>query len=241
MSQGATPVTYGRLYGVGVGPGDPELLTRKALRVLQQVPVICVPQSERSRQSYAFQIVEGFLNLAKQEVLRVPFPTDDAQGAAKTWRVATETLAARLCRGQDVAFLTEGDPMLYGTFAYLLENMTATHPDLPLEIIPGVSSVTAAAARAGVSLAAPGQRLAILPAAYGIGDVQEATANYDTVVLMKVNRALLQALADPDQLGLGGKCVYVRRATTPQEQVVWDLRQVSRDDPDYFSLLIVKR
>jgi precorrin-2/cobalt-factor-2 C20-methyltransferase len=241
MSQGATPVTYGRLYGVGVGPGDPELLTRKALRVLQQVQVICVPQSERSVQSYALQIVQGFLDLARQEVLRLTFPTDDAQGAARTWRAATETIAARLYRGQDVAFITEGDPMLYGTFAYLLENMTATHPDIPLEIIPGVSSITAAAARAGVPLAAPGQRLAILPAAYGIGDLQEATANFDTVVLMKMNPALLQAMADPDQLGLAGKCVYVRRATTPQEQVVWDLRQVSRDEPDYFSLLIVKR
>jgi precorrin-2/cobalt-factor-2 C20-methyltransferase len=241
MSEGATPAACGRLYGVGVGPGDPELLTRKALRVLQQAPVICVPQAERSRESYALQIVQGFLDLAKQEILRVPFPTDDAQGAAKTWRVATETIAARLCRGQDVAFLTEGDPMLYGTFAYLLENMTATHPDIPLEIIPGVSSITAAAARAGVPLAAPGQRLAILPAAYGIDDLQEATAHYDTVVLMKMNRALLQALDDPAQLGLAGKCVYVRRATTPREQVVWDLRQVSQEESDYFSLLILKR
>jgi len=209
--------------------------------VLQQVPVICVPQSERSRESYALQIVRGFLDLTKQEVLRLPFPTDDAQGAAKTWRVAAETIAARLCRGQDVAFITEGDPMLYGTFAYLLEHITATHPGLPLEIIPGVSSITAAAARAGVPLAEPGQRLAILPAAYGIGDLQEATASYDTVVLMKMNRALLQALADPDQLGLAGKCVYVRRATTPREQVVWDLRQLSQKEPDYFSLLILKR
>jgi precorrin-2/cobalt-factor-2 C20-methyltransferase len=140
-----------------------------------------------------------------------------------------------------VAFLTEGDPMLYGTFAYLLENITAAHPDLPLEIIPGVSSITAAAARAGVPLAEPGQRLAILPAAYGIGDLQETTASYDTVVLMKMNRVLLQALADPDRLGAAGKCVYVRRATTPREQVVWDLRQVSQGEPDYFSLLIVKR
>ena len=234
-------VSFGCLYGVGVGPGDPELLTRKALRVLQQVPVICVPQSERSGQSYALQIVQGFLDLARQEVLRVPFPTDDAQGAAKTWRVATETISARLCRGQDVAFITEGDPMLYGTFAYLLENMTATHPAIPLEIIPGVSSITAAAARAGIPLVAPVQRLAILPAAYGIDDLQEATAQCDTVVLMKMNRVFLQALSNPDQLGLAGKCVYVRRATTPREQVVWDLRQVSQGEPDYFSLLIVKK
>jgi precorrin-2/cobalt-factor-2 C20-methyltransferase len=226
---------------VGVGPGDPELLTRKALRVLQQVPVICVPQSERSGQSYAFQIVQGFLDLARQEVLRLTFPTDDAQGAAKTWRVASETIAARLYRGQDVAFITEGDPMLYGTFAYLLENITDTHPDLPVEIIPGVSSITAAAARAGIPLAAPGQRLAILPAAYGIDDLREATAHCDTVVLMKMNRALLQALANPDQLGLAGKCVYVRRATTLREQVVWDLRQVSQGKLDYFSLLILKK
>ncbi len=231
----------GCLYGVGVGPGDPELLTRKALRILQQVPVICTPQSVNSNESYALEIVSEFLDRSKQEILRLTFPTDDAEGAAGVWRRGAETIAERLLAGQDVAFITEGDPMLYSTFAYVLEGITSAHPSIPVEIVPGVSSVMAAAASAAIPLVTHGQRLAILPAVYGIDDLREAIANYDTIVLMKVNSVLLDALVNLERLGLAGKGVYVRRATTEQEQVVSDLSQLSAEDLDYFSLLIIRR
>jgi precorrin-2/cobalt-factor-2 C20-methyltransferase len=99
----------------------------------------------------------------------------------------------------------------------------------------------AAAASAGVPLVTHGQRLAILPAVYGIDDLREAIASYDTIVLMKVNRTLLQALASLERLGLAGKGIYVRRATTAREQVVRDLNQLSEEDLDYFSLLIIRK
>jgi len=233
--------TNGCLYGVGVGPGDPDLLTLKALRILQRVPVICAPQSETRQESYAFNIVQDFLDLSKQEILRIPFPTDDAEGAAQVWREAAETLAAILQQGKDVAFITEGDPMLYSTFPYVLEGIVSAYPDIPVEIIPGVSSVMAAAARAVVPLVSHGQRLAILPAVYGIDDLHEAIVHYNTIVLMKVNRTLLSALAHLERLGLAGKAIYVRRATTSREQVVRDLQQLSDEDLDYFSLLIIRR
>ena len=235
------PSPYGCLYGVGVGPGDPELLTLKGLRVLQRVPIICVPQSETRQESYALNIVRGFLDLSKQEILRIRFPTDDAEGAAEVWHAAAATIAGRLQQGGDVAFITEGDPMLYSTFSYVLEGITLEYPEIAVEIIPGVSSVMAAAARAGVPLVAHGQRLAILPAVYGIDDLREAIVHYNTIVLMKVNRTLLLALAHLERLGLAGKAIYVRRATTPREQVVRDLQQLSDDDLDYFSLLIIRR
>ena len=131
--------------------------------------------------------------------------------------------------------------MLYSTFAYVLESVCAKYPEVSVEIIPGVSSVMAAAASAGVPLVTHGQRLAILPAVYGIDDLSEAIASYDTVVLMKVNRTLLQALANLEQLGLAGKGIYVRRASTAREEVVTDLGRLSEEDLDYFSLLIIKR
>jgi precorrin-2/cobalt-factor-2 C20-methyltransferase len=155
--------------------------------------------------------------------------------------MAAETLAGRLHQGQDVAFITEGDPMLFSTFSYVLESIRTNYPEITVEIIPGVSSVMAAAARASVPLVTHGQRLAILPAVYGINDLQEAIANYDTIVLMKVNRVLLDALANLEKLGLAGKGIYVRRATTAREQVVQDLQQLTEEDLDYFSLLIIKR
>ena len=236
-----TSMGTGRLYGMGVGPGDPELLTLKAQRILQQVPIVCVPQAETSNDSYALSIVREFLNLEKQEILRIPFPTDDEEAAGEVWHGAAETLAERLYTGQDVAFITEGDPMLYSTFSYVLESIRANHPEISVEIVPGVSSVMAAAASAVAPLVTHGQRLAILPAVYGIDDLRQAIASYDTIVLMKVNRTLLEALANLEKLGLAGKGIYVRRASTAREQVVRDLQQLSEENLDYFSLLIIRK
>ena len=241
MSSAARPLNYGRLYGVGVGPGDPELVTLKAQRVLQSVPLVCVPQADASADSFALSIARSFIDTDRQEILRFAFPTDDAEAAADVWETAAATLAGRLQQGQDAAFITEGDPMLFSTFSYVLESIKANYPEIAVEIIPGVSSVMAAAARARVPLVTHGQRLAILPAVYGIDDLREAIANYDTIVLMKVNRVLLDALANLESLGLAGKGIYVRRATTAREQVVQDLRQLTAEDLDYFSLLIIKR
>ena len=241
MSSAARPLNYGRLYGVGVGPGDPELVTLKAQRVLQSVPLVCVPQADASADSFALSIARSFIDTDRQEILRFAFPTDDADAAADVWETAAATLSGRLQQGQDAAFITEGDPMLFSTFSYVLESIKSNYPEIAVEIIPGVSSVMAAAARARVPLVTHGQRLAILPAVYGIDDLREAIANYDTIVLMKVNRVLLDALANLESLGLAGKGIYVRRATTAREQVVQDLRQLTAEDLDYFSLLIIKR
>ena len=241
MAADGSSTTLGCLFGVGVGPGDPELLTLKALRVIQAAPVICVPQSETQQDSYALGIIRQFLDLDKQELMRLVFPTDDPTGAAEVWREAGQLVADRLQLGQDVAFITEGDPMLYSTFYYVLESICSALPDSPVEIVPGVSSVMAAAASGCIPLATQGQRLAVLPAVYGIDDLSEAIASYDTIVLMKVNRTLMQALAHLESLGLAGKATYVRRASTAGERVVHDLRQLSDEDIDYFSLLIIRR
>ena len=239
-SEGSEKLACGRLYGVGVGPGDPELLTMKARRILQSVPLICVPQAETSRDSYALSIVREFICHEKQEIVRLFFPTNDERKAGDVWRNAAAMLAARLESGNDAAFITEGDPMLYSTFLYVLASFQANHSNLRVEIIPGVSSVMAAAASSGLPLATHDQSLAILPAAYGVDKLREAIAIHDTVVLMKVNRTLLKALSDLEDLGLDGKAVYVKRASTDREQVVRDLGKLGAEDLDYFSLLIIR-
>ena len=241
MTEGRWEKAWGRLYGIGVGPGDPELLTLKAHRILQQVPLLCVPQATTSGDSLALGIVRKFLNPDAQEIMRITFPTNNEMGASEVWRNAAFRIAERLKEGQDAAFITEGDPMLYSTFSYVLKNIRADYPDVPVEIVPGVSSVMAAAASAEAPLVTHGQSLAVLPASYGIGGLREVIANHDTVVLMKVNRAMIKALTELDNLGLAGKSVYIKRATTEREQVVYDLKQLAEDDLDYFSLLIVRK
>ena len=229
----------GCLYGIGVGPGDPELLTLKALKALQKAPVICVPQAAKRMDSYSLSIVKDYVK-PEQEILRAPFPTDDAEGAAQVWREASALVAERLRKGQDVAFLTEGDPMIFSTFSYVLAGVQELCPEAPVVIIPGVSSVMAAAASSGVPLATHGQRLAILPAAYGLDDLTEATSNFDTIVLMKVSPNIVNTLADLEQLGLTGQSTYVRRVSTDREKVIKDVTKITDEDMDYFSLLIVK-
>ena len=217
------------------------MLTVKAQRLLQRVAVICFTQLDDRRESYALGVVRDFLSESKAEFLSIIVPSDDTPVSEQTWQDAAAEIGGHLRNGRDVAFITEGDPMLYSEFSHLLEKIRAAHPDTRVEVIPGVSSVMAASASAGMPLVTHGQRLAILPAVYGIDDLREAITNYDTTVLMEVNRTLLEALANLEKLGLAGKAIYVRRATTQREEVVQDIHQLSEEDFDYFSLLIIKR
>lgn len=231
----------GKFYAVGVGPGDPDLLTRKAYQVLSEVEVIWAPIARTSEQSYSLSIVGQALNLEDKVIVESSFPTDDEAGALAVWEKSAVDIIEYLKRGKDVAFITEGDPMIYSTVSYVLEVITTQCPRAEVEIIPGVSSVMAAASSAGIPLVRHGQKLAILPYVYGIDDLREAISNYDTIVLMKVNKLLLTALANLEQLGLLGKTTYVRRASTDNERIVQNLKDLTEQDLDYFSLLIIRK
>ena len=232
----------GSFYGVGVGPGDPELLTIKAQKTLQKVAVISFTQLDDGKESYALSVIRGVLEAAKPEFLAITIPSDDETPVSpQTWADAAAEIAGHLSQGKDVAFITEGDPMLYSEFFQVLGSVKSVVPDLEFESIPGVSSVMAAAASSGMPLVTHGQRLTILPKVYGIDDLREAITNSDTTVLMEVDRDLLQALANLEKLGLTGKATYVRQASTSRENVVEDISKLEAEDLDYFSLLIIRR
>ena len=232
----------GSFYGVGVGPGDPELLTIKAQKTLQKVAVISFTQLDDGKESYALSVVRGVLETAEPEFLAITIPSDDETPVSpQTWTDAAAEIAGHLSQGKDVAFITEGDPMLYSEFFQVLGSVQSVVPDLEFEVIPGVSSVMAAAASSGMPLVTHGQRLTILPKVYGIDDLREAITNSDTTVLMEVDRDLLQALANLEKLGLTGKATYVRQASTSRENVVEDISKLEAEDLDYFSLLIIRR
>jgi precorrin-2/cobalt-factor-2 C20-methyltransferase len=234
--------SQGSLYGIGVGPGDPELLTIKAQRTLQRVPVICFTQLDDGKESYALSVVRGVLEAAKPEFLAITIPSDDDTPISpETWTDSAKEIAVHLRGGKDVAFITEGDPMLYSEFFHVLESVKSEVSDLDVEVVPGVSSVMAAAASSGMPLVTHGQRLTILPTVFGIDDLHEAITNSDTTVLMEADRDLIQALANLEKLGLTGKATYVRRASTARESVVEDISKLSAEDLDYFSLLIIRR
>ena len=235
----------GTLYGVGVGPGAPDLLTLRAERILRTCPVICLPMSAHG-QNFAGSIIDHLLDHERQEVLQVQFPMQRDPILALTARKqATAQVLERLYAGLDVAFATEGDPLLYSTFGYLLEAVKKEAPDIAVEVVPGISSITAAAASAGLPLAAWDERVAIIPAAHALrqtdlGGLRQILQLFDTVVLLKVNTvfdALLDALEEAD---LAQHAIFVHRCSTDREEIVYDLTRLRQQKLDYFSLVIAR-
>jgi precorrin-2/cobalt-factor-2 C20-methyltransferase len=236
----------GKLYGVGAGPGAPDLLTLRAKQVIQACPVICLPTSA-SGKSYAGSIIGHLIDHERQEILSVQFPMlRDPEQAQPARERAADQVLARLYAGHDVAFVTEGDPLVYSTFGYVLETMKRHHPTIPVEVVPGVSSITATAAAACIPLAAWDERIAIIPAAYALSrsepsDLHTLLQLFDTVVLLKVN-AIFNALLDIlEELDLTQNAVFVRRCSTDLEEVVFDLERLRDQSLDYFSLIIVRK
>lgn len=230
----------GKIYAVGVGPGDPELLTRKAERIIREVPVICAPTGAADAASYALSIVEPFIDRSRQEVLVQVFPMKkDQAGLDAFWEEAAAQVAARVRAGEDVAFITIGDPFLYSTFLYLYRIFQERYPDIPVEIVPGISSINAAAAAAGVPLGMTSDRIAILPATYEDDDLRRTFAAFDTVILMKVHRVFDRVYALLKELGLENRAVFVRRVGGAEEEVVTPLETLLGKKLDYLSLLIV--
>ncbi len=231
-----------RIYAIGVGPGDPELLTRKAERILRTVPVICAPTAGPGESSFALSIIEPLLNREKQEVIVQVFPMrKDQDGLDEYWETAAAAVAERVRRGSDVAFITIGDPFIYSTFLYLYRVLREKYSDIAVEVVPGISSINAAAIAAGLPLGQASERIAIIPAAFKERELRSILANFETVVLMKVSRVFDGIYLLLKELGLERKAAFISRVGTPEQEVVFDLEGLLGKKLDYLSLLIVKK
>jgi precorrin-2/cobalt-factor-2 C20-methyltransferase len=230
---------WGSLTGVGLGPGDPELITLKAVRAVREADVVFAPARRDGDPSYALEIAGHLVDPARQEVVTLAFPTA-AEG--ESWEGPCRTIVATLRGGRRGVFLTEGDPGLYSTFGHVMATLRQLEPRIGVDVVPGVSAVTAAAAAAGVSLADYGERLAIIPAPYWLDRLEDALRAFDCVVLLKVGSVLGETIDLLDHLDLLGRAIYVRRCGRPEQQVVLDLASLRADSPaDYFALIVVRR
>jgi precorrin-2/cobalt-factor-2 C20-methyltransferase len=256
----------GKLYVIGVGPGDPELLTLKAVRILKEVTCICVPKGREEGSSLALSIVERALNLDGKEIIEAHFPmrktrgqkTEDRKQRTESlasdfwhlssdnceldtkWQETIETVYSRLNKGIDTAFITIGDPTIYSTFFYLYDKLLELNPELDIEIIPGVSSINTAAARANLSLSLADEKIAILPATY-TDTIKETLERFDTIVLMKVHRVFDRVLNMLDDMNLVDNAVYVSRAGMGDEKIFKNIRDIRETDLNYFSVVIIKK
>ncbi|MCI0340321.1 MAG: precorrin-2 C(20)-methyltransferase [Planctomycetales bacterium] len=236
-------MSLGILYGVGVGPGAPDLVTLRAANVLRSAPVLALPRSSDHGRSVAWQIAKPTVGeIPGQERLFLTFPmTKEPARLRPYWDLAFGQIGERLERGLSVAFVTEGDPFVYSTFIYLLREVPRRWPGLRVEVVPGVSSITAVPAAAGIPLADGLERVAILPATYGVEDLTEVLRAFDTTVLMKIGSSMPAVVEALESLGLADRAVYVSRATMPEQRIVRDVRAVRAEHGDCLDMLVVFR
>jgi precorrin-2/cobalt-factor-2 C20-methyltransferase len=230
----------GTLYGVGLGPGDPELMTLKAARLIANAKVIAYP-TLAGGSSFARSIAAGHIAQDTREiVMDIPMTVDRAPAQA-AYDFGAVAIRAELDAGHDVVVLCEGDPFFYGSFMYLYARLRA---DYPVEVVPGVSSVMSCAAVAGLPLAARNEVVTILPApelARRLSDTSptQILPPCDTLVVMKLGRHLKAVRSVIEAAGLTDKAVYIERASTPDETIL-PLAQAPEKAPYFSMILIVK-
>lgn len=226
-----------QLIGVGVGPGDPELMTLKAVRAIQAADVIFAPVRRAGERSMALEIARAHIDADRQQIVSVPFPRDDH---GETWTTTARMMTDILGQDRRGVFLTEGDPLLFGSFGDVLDGLRRQGRPLTTATVPGISSVTAAAAAAGLALTDHEERLAVVPATAPMDEIEQALLAFDCVVLLKVGRVLGDLLGLLERLGRLDTSVYVRRCGWPDQEIVHDVRRLlARPPRDYFALLIV--
>jgi len=229
------PTPRGWLYALGVGPGDPELLTVKALRLLRAVPVVAYPAPEHG-ESFARAIVASWLEPHQREIaIRIPMRPGPLPGTVHD--AAAAALAAELDHGHDVALLSQGDPLLYGSFIHLFTRLAGR---CRIEIVPGVSSVTACAAVAAVPLVARDESLAVIPATLGEAEITRCLAEADAAAIVKLGRHFPKVRRVVEELGLLHGARYVERATLPNQRVA-PLARVDAAEVPYFSMALIRR
>ena len=228
-------MTAGRLFGVGVGPGAPDLLTLRAARLIAAAEVIAYPCLEGA-ESMARGIVADLIPAGAEEIA-IPVPMTPARAPAQAaYDAGAARIADVLAAGRDVVCLCEGDPLFYGSFMYLLARLRA---EFEVEIVPGVTSVSASAARAALPLVARNERLTVLPGPLPEAELRARIEGAESVALMKVGRHLPKIRAVIEGLGLLDRAVYLERVSLPEERVM-PLSEAPASAPYFSMILIVK-
>jgi precorrin-2/cobalt-factor-2 C20-methyltransferase len=226
----------GKLYGLGVGPGDPELLTLKALRILRDCFVVAYPQPDDGP-SFARSIAAPYLT-AEQLEIPIIIPMDVTRDPAQlVYKQAAETIAHHLDAGSDVAVLCEGDPFFYGSFMYLYRHLAGRYP---CEIVPGVSSLMASSAALGRPLSARNDVLTVIPGPLPDAEMRDCIEASDAIAIMKLGRHFPRVRALLRDMGLEKSCGYCERVSL-ENQKVMPLSEVNFETAPYFSMILIYR
>ncbi len=240
----------GSLTGIGVGPGDPDLLTVKAVRALSNADTIMCPASSKDRPSIALSIVSKIVSESakRQEVMKLVFPmTKDRDILEQTWRENAHTMAHHVTAGKDVVYVTVGDPYLYSTWIYMHRHLRKSNPDMKISVIPGIVSMFTFASKVGVSIAEGAEKVAIIPSCYDLSGVREIAKNAEAMVFLKDGRYFDQVVSVLRESGFPDDAVFaIGQDLGTEREIVRKLTLKEAEDgtaltSKYFSILVVKR
>lgn len=231
---------YGKLYGVGVGPGDPELITVKAVRVIKTADIVFTAASAKNTYSLAVEIASPYITPGTR-IEKLSFPmTKDAEKAQTAWMHNAEQISALLKEGKTAVFLTLGDPMTYSTFGYILKKMARIMPEADIETVPGITSFHAASARLNRILVEGEESLLVTSGAYGGGRIRHVDG-VENVAIVKAYKNIRDINAALKEKGLNRDSVAVSKCGRKSERITRDIDGLEQKTPDYWTLILASR
>ena len=236
------------LIGIGVGPGDPELLTVKAVNAINNADIIMCPASNQDRPSIALSVVSSLIDESKnQEIIKLIFPmTKDKDILEQTWKKNAKIMAETVLSGKNVVYLTVGDPFLYSTWIYMHKDLKENYPDMDISVIPGIVSMFTFAAKVGVSVAEGAEKVAIIPSCYDLSSVKEIAKNSESMIFLKDGRYFDQVIQVLKESGFPDNSIFaIGQDLGTDKEIIRKLTLGEVNDDTlttkYFSILVVKR
>lgn len=232
----------GKFYGIGVGPGDPDLLTIKAKKVLDQVDIILAPETKNGKGSTALNIAKPHLN-KNTKIIERKFPmTYDIEALNKSYDEISNYIKELVANGKKVAFLTLGDPMVYSTYIYLFRRLK--DKDVEIETVPGITSFCAIASKAGIPLGENEETIAIVPSVYyekGNEKLDKILNNINNIVFMKASGNIDELIDELEKTGHKEGSVFVSRLGLDNEVIENNIEKRRGIKNNYLSTLIAKK
>ena len=236
------------LIGIGVGPGDPDLLTVKAVKAIQNADIIMCPASKEDRPSIALSVVSTIIDESKnQEIIKLIFPmTKDKEILEDTWKKNSKIMAEKVLSGKNVVYLTVGDPFLYSTWIYMHKDLKENYPNMKINVIPGIVSMFTFASKVGVSIAEGAEKVAIIPSCYDLSSVKEIAKNSESMIFLKDGRYFDQVIDVLKESGFPDNSIFaIGQDLGTEKEIVRKLTLGEVNDKTlttkYFSILVVKR
>ncbi len=238
---------HSTLHIVGTGPGDPELLTINALKILNNCQSIVAPKASLQGHSTALAIISQAVTVAGKDVHELYFPMkkieagkDPGREVREAWLATASHILALLDQGKDVAFPTLGDPAIYSTGYYLYETILSLRPDIQVRFHAGISAMSGCSAETATPICLGNEMLAVVPATFSDERIRQTLQNFDTIVLMKVHRVLEHICLLLKEENLLDKAIFIERAGMKEERIIRNFSEIPKD-PHYFSTMIIRK